>query len=377
MKKVLINAMTIKEGGGAVVFIKTLNEMIHQDQRTKYYVVLDETLHTQVNITENVTVLMFPWIKKSPFHLLWWNEFFLPRLIKKLKIDCFYSQINTLPLRKLECKTYLSVIHAGYFSEDFIRLNAKYNSSFRQKIAWLVRKNWVYYSIKNANWVTVPTKALSDAISDKLKISDNMISTILPGVGLAQGEAFPKSCHEKSTWRIGYITKYGVQKNFEVLFAAAAKLKAQQIDFKLILTLNENHPPFSYVNTLIQQYDIADKIENHGESSESVLRDLYLTLDIFVFPSLCESIGFTLLEAMYYGIPIIAAEIPSNCELLGPEGIYFKPYDSNFLCQKMLTLIKDADTYYQQSQYSLARSKNFSWEESAKTTLKTLGLLDA
>jgi len=67
---------------------------------------------------------------------------------------------------------------------------------------------------------------------------------------------------------------------------------------------------FSQIDAVIclgQRDNIADVIENHGESSEMVLRDLYLTLDLFVFPSLCESIGFTLLEAMYYAIPIVAA----------------------------------------------------------------------
>lgn len=372
MKKILINGMTIKEGGGVVVFVKTFNEMIKQDTESQFYVVIDESLRSKIEVTERVTLLTFPWIKKSPFHLLYWNELYLPNLVKKLKIDCVYSQINTLPFRKLPCKEILSVIHAGYFSTDFIRLNRRYNRSIKQKIGWFVRKHWVSRSIKKADKITVPTKALGEEISHQLNIKNENISVILPGNGLADGEVFLKTMPAKKTWRIGYITKYGVQKNFEVLFEAAAKLKLNHVDFKLILTLNENHAPFQRVNALIQKYDIGDVIENHGESSEMELRDLYLTLDLFVFPSLCESIGFTLMEAMYYAIPIVAASTASNRELLGESGVYFNSHDAVDLSHALELFIKNADLYQQQSQYSFNRSHTFSWQESARTTLRVL-----
>lgn len=372
MKKILINAMTIKEGGAAVIFAKTFNEMIQQDDATHYYVVIDEVLRSKLNVTNKVTVLSFPWIKKSPFHLLYWNEIVLLKMVNRLGIDCVYSQINTLPFRKLPCEAVLSVLHAGYFSHDFIRLNKKYNTSLRQKIGWLIRKGWVFYSIKKADKITVPTKALGDEISHQLKIKNERISVILPGNGLAEGQVESKSVLTKRTLRIGYITKYGVQKNFEVLFEAAAKLKSKQIDFKLVLTLNENHAPFQRISVLIKQYDIADMIENHGESSEAKLCDLYQTLDLFVFPSLCESIGFTLLEAMYYALPIVAANTASNHELLGKSGVYFNPHDAIELCDKINLFIKNADFYREQSQYSFDRSRVFSWQESARNTLRAL-----
>lgn len=372
MKKILINAMTIKEGGGLVVFVKTFNEMIKQDTETQFYVVIDESLRLKIEVTERVTILTFPWIKKSPFHLLCWNECYLPRLIKKLKIDCVYSEINTLPFRKLPCEEILSVIHAGYFSSDFIRLNKKYNRSIKQKIGWFVRKQWVFNSIKKADKITVPTKALGDEISHQLNINHKNIAVILPGNGLAEGQAVIKSMPDNRPIRIGYITKYGVQKNFEVLFEAAAKLKSSGCDFKLILTLNESHAPFQHIKALIQKHDVADVIENHGESSETALRDLYLTLDLFVFPSLCESIGFTLMEAMYYAIPIVAANTASNHELLGDSGIYFDPYNADNLYDVIVPLTKSANLYQQQSQYSFDRSRTFSWQESASDTLRVL-----
>src|SRR3990167_3903748 len=372
MKNVLINAITIKEGGGLVVFTRTFNEMIQQDNTIHWIVVIDELLRDKINTNNHVTVLTFPWIKKSSLHLLFWNEIYLPKLIKKMNIDCIYSQINTLPFRKLRCKTFLSILHAGYFSKEFISLHFKYNTSLRQKIAWEIRKKWVFSSIEKADIVTAPTKALADEIISQLKIEKNKMAVILPGTGLAEGHCEPKHYPQNKTWRIGYITKYGVQKNFGVLLKAAANLKSKKIDFKLVLTLNKNHAPFQHIKSMIEKYNVGDVIENYGESSETKLRDLYSTLDLFVFPSLCESIGFTLIEAMYYGLPVIAANIPSNRELLGENGIFFQPYDFAALSEKIISVINSESDYLKLSNYSKTISNQLSWEKSARDTLAVL-----
>lgn len=368
--KILINAITIKEGGGAVVFTRTVNEMIKQDVSHEWIVVVDEKLIDQIHVRKGVSVLTFPWTKKSPLHFLFWNEFFLPRLVKKQKIDCVYSQVNTLPFRKLRCREWVSILHAGYFSADFIALQSHYESRLKQKLGWAVRKKWVAASIKKAELVTVPTQALGNEIISQLAISKNKVAAILPGVGLAEGHAENKKYQSNRLWRIGYITKYGVQKNFDVLFQAAKALKKQSIPFKIILTLNENHPPFQRVKKMIAENDVADVIENYGESSEDALRQLYFTLDIFVFPSLCESIGFTLMEAMYYRLPILASNIASNRELLGEKGYYFEPHNAQMLSQQLAFLMQHSDEYEAASQYSGERANVFSWEKSAKKTLQ-------
>lgn len=370
-KTFLVNAITVKEGGGAVVFTHTFNEIQKISHDVRWIVVLDEVLRDQIDIHPNTTILSFPWIKKSPFHFLYWNEIYFPRLIRKMKVDVVFSQTNTLPFKKLPCPTLLSQLNAGYFSSEFIALNAKYNTAYRNKIGWAIRKQWVFSSIKKADKVTTPTQALGNDIASQLSISANKIVVIHPGTGLAEGQSRPRNRGNHQTWRIGYITKYGVQKNFDVLFKAAAALKAKKIDFKLVLTLNTDHAPFKQVNSLIQKYDIVDIIENHGEIAKDQIQALYDTLDLFIFPSLCESIGFTLMEAMHYGLPIIAADINSNREFLGEKGMFFERHDHHQLADKIMSVINSGN-YVELSRYSISRSQLFSWKTFAKHTLDAL-----
>src|SRR3990167_1822717 len=369
MRKVLINAITIKEGGGAVVFIYTLNEMLRLERNIQWIVIVDEMLKNRINHADNITLLTFPWIKKSPFHFLYWNEITLPALVRQEKIDCLFSQVNTLPIRQLSCPTLLSILHAGYFSAVFSTLTFKYNKSLSSKIGWFLRKNWVTTSLKKATEVVAPTQALADDIIFQLGMSKNKMRVVVPGPGLTEGAGSSKQKLNQGTTRIGYITKYGVQKNFEVLFKAAAQLKEKEVAFKLILTLDPQRDNFRHVNFLIEQYQIGDIIENHGEINTEQTNALFKSLDIFIFPSLCESIGFTLLEAMYHGLPVIAAETKSNCELLGNEGVFFKPYDDLELFNKILHLIQDESHFLDQSILNIKRIKSFSWVKSAEETL--------
>jgi glycosyltransferase involved in cell wall biosynthesis len=141
---------------------------------------------------------------------------------------------------------------------------------------------------------------------------------------------------------------------------------------QLILTLDESHAPFKQVKSLINQYKINEFIENHGELSRNEINVLYQSLDVFVFPSLCESFGFTLVEAMYFGLPIIAADTASNREILGDQGLYFSADDSVDLTSQIRHVLSSKKNHDQAVDYSLQRKQHYCWKEAAKTLLSVI-----
>lgn len=56
----------------------------------------------------------------------------------------------------------------------------------------------------------------------------------------------------------------------------------------------------------ISRYHIEDKISFLGRVSNDKLKECYKKAELFIFPSLLEGYGIVLVEAMYYGLPIIA-----------------------------------------------------------------------
>ncbi len=141
--------------------------------------------------------------------------------------------------------------------------------------------------------------------------------------------------------RIGYIAKWGVQKNFDVLFAAIARLTAEGRDMRLVLTLDQNLAENVRLLARAKAMGLTPVIENAGNKDAAGISALYDTLDIFAFPSLVESFGFPLVEAMAKGLPVVAADTASNREVAGNAGSYFSPFDSEALATMLGRIIDD------------------------------------
>jgi glycosyltransferase involved in cell wall biosynthesis len=68
---------------------------------------------------------------------------------------------------------------------------------------------------------------------------------------------------------------------------------------------------------------------------------LYRDSDLFVFPSIAESFGHPLVEAMASGLPILASDIPVCREICGEAAIYFDPFNAKSLAEAIVHLEKD------------------------------------
>jgi len=81
-----------------------------------------------------------------------------------------------------------------------------------------------------------------------------------------------------------------------------------------------------------------------GELSHAECLAEFQQADALVFPSVLESYGLPLVEAMVMGIPIIAADLPYARLLCGDEGIYFNPASSESLiegCRQLQARLQD------------------------------------
>jgi glycosyltransferase involved in cell wall biosynthesis len=65
-----------------------------------------------------------------------------------------------------------------------------------------------------------------------------------------------------------------------------------------------------------------------GRLSQAEMIDFYPRVDLVVFPSLCESFGFPILEAMACGRPVVAAGTAVNREVGGAGASYYAAEDA-------------------------------------------------
>jgi glycosyltransferase involved in cell wall biosynthesis len=299
-----------------------------------------------------------------------WYEIGLPRLARKVGADVVFSLTNYLPLFK-RLPSLLLVQHAGHFSPDFQACQRREYPAVTSRIAWKMKTLWVRRSIDNATMVTVQTEALANAISRERNVVNGKIRVIPHGLGLLEAGS-PRNFSGGRTWRIGFITKYGVQKNFPTLFRAVASLRDAGHDISLVLTLDPLTPQYHELMDQAKALGIELCIENHGEVDQEQIVGLYDSLDVFAFPSLCESFGFPMVEAMSRGIPLLVADTPGNLEIAGEAALSFDSEDAADLAGKIVCIMSDPMVYSEASLASFERARAFSWRKAAEATLVLL-----
>ena len=111
---------------------------------------------------------------------------------------------------------------------------------------------------------------------------------------------------------------------------------------------------------------------NHGHVPPEYISDLYDDLDVFLFPSFCESFGMPLVEAMTRGLPVIYADTSSNREICDNAGIPFPTHDAAALADAFRRLLDDAGFYQASASASARRATAFSWHSAARSTMTML-----
>ena len=379
MTTVIINAISVKEGGSLVVLQNLLEGMVHLRPQWQWHVATNSKARARLPDLQNTTLHVIPDHQIVGWKVRLWYETGLPRLVKQVKGDLLFSQTNYLPVCKLPCPSLLLVQHAGHFSAVFKRLIEAQLASLPARIGWRLKGCWVKSSIRRAQGVIVQTTALAQRIAEQTGVPRERLCVIPHGTGQAAlNEHLPQPPVLNKPVRIGYITKYGVQKNFDVLFAAAARLQSLGITLVLVLTLDPNAQESQTVLALANQHGIAGLIENHGELPAPEINALYRSLHLFVFPSLCESFGFPMLEAMAHGLPLLISDIDSNIEVAGKAARTFAPDDAPALAALIHKLIEEPAWHLACARASQERAAHFTWHKAAAATLERMDrMLDA
>ena len=370
--RVLVNAVSIKEGGSLVVLARLLDAMIARRPDIDWHAAVHPGVARQGVLPKAVTLWTFPWVERSPGHRIYWYEITLPRLVRRLRADLLFSQTNYLPRRKVACPTLLLEQHAGHFSAEFKQLMERELGRWPRIWAWRRKDAWVRHSVRSASRVTVQTAALAHAIRAQAGVPETRIDVVPHGPGLVAHAERPRSRPPGESWRVGYVSKFGVQKDFATALRAVRELIVRGRNVTLVLTLDQTATGTAAVSRLVGELGIDTHVENRGELGVEVVQSLYDGLDAFVFPSLCESFGFPLAEAMARGVPVVVAGTASNVEVAGEGAPSFAPGDWRGLADAVESLMSNPAGHQAQAQRSLEWAQRFSWERAAAGTLAAI-----
>jgi len=106
-----------------------------------------------------------------------------------------------------------------------------------------------------------------------------------------------------------------------------------------------------------------------GFVSNDDLVTLYRCARALIAPSSYEGFGLPPLEAMAVGTPVIAARASSLPEVGGDAAVYVAPDDDAALATEIRRVLDDDAHHAALSAASIAQSRRFSWDDTARATL--------
>lgn len=98
-----------------------------------------------------------------------------------------------------------------------------------------------------------------------------------------------------------------------------------------------------------------------GRLSGDALSAFYASADVFVFPSVTDTFGNVLLEAMASGLAVVAADVPQSREVVGESGIFAPAGNVQAFAAAILRCHWDRDHLDAARRAVLARARSRTW----------------
>jgi glycosyltransferase involved in cell wall biosynthesis len=152
---------------------------------------------------------------------------------------------------------------------------------------------------------------------------------VYPAIGLEtadlDGLAGPADYGRTQAPRLLFVGRLASWKGCGLAIRALARLR--QRGLRARLTVLGDGPEEGKLEQLAASLGVADAVDFHGRVSRQETLRQYGEHDVFLFPSLHDSGGIAVLEAMYLGLPVVCLDLGGPALAVGDAGIRVSVHD--------------------------------------------------
>lgn len=369
-----------KPTGATVFFQKVLNELQRLERTNHYFLFVSPRNRHLFKIDQPNFHYVNCFISNErnlPRILI--SQIIIPVRLWQHKIDVYFSPQNISPfliLSKCKVVVYLYGTHHWQKSSGLGAIR-----TFYRKVLSLCAKSQT--SIFVANSVSCKddmVRYLRVPESRVRLVSEAFDHVLFSPRGLTPAEKERLRDHGLTEGRyILFVSMIYYYKNVHTLIDAFSKLRWQMndpCDLVLVGRVDvRNTRKGTYLEklqALTRKHQIEDKVKFLGFIPHEDLFPLYRGARLFVQPSLYETFGKPVIEAMACGVPVVGANAGATPEVMGGAGLLFDPNDSDDLCIKMHSLLTDEELYRNCVSKGLEHVRQFTFERQASGLMETL-----
>ncbi|CCG98454.1 glycosyl transferase group 1 [Fibrella aestuarina BUZ 2] len=294
-----------------------------------------------------------------------WEQSALPKAVRSAGVSVLNCTANTAPLN---CPAPLVLtLHDIIFLEKAIVGGNAY-----QRFGNLYRRWNVPRVVKRSHRVVTVSDYERQRIIDHLGVAPDKVVTVHNAVSrqfrviddtalLAQ----VRSQFNLPAEFIFFLGNTDPKKNVPNVLKALAILKQRgQLTLPLVMA-NVSADYVTGVLTQIGHPDLMANIVLCGYIPNALLPVVYNAASVFLCPSLRESFGLPILEAMACGTPVLTANTSAMPEVAGDAALLADPSSPEAMAEPINRLLTDTDLRKNLRHYGLERADRFSWANTA------------
>jgi len=314
---IFIDAIYINNGGGKVLLDYLMQELNKLDVPIFY--LLDKRIennHQPVNGKSKVVFQQADYYRRKEFYQEHQDQF--------STILCFG---NLPPAIKMK-----NAVSFTYFHQPlFLRLPKE--MPIKEKVMFWIKTKILYSSRKNTDYWLVQSDFIKQRLSEKYKVKREKVLLMPFYPPFKDTQTVVQ--REKNTYV--FVSNAAHHKNHIKLIDAFCKFYDISKKGELTITVAETFTELYQMIT--EKQNLGYPIKNLGFINRDELKEIYQSHEYLIFPSLAESFGLGLVEAIDNGCKVIGADLPYTYEVCDPS-IIFNPNEEQSIIDALLLSLK-------------------------------------
>jgi glycosyltransferase involved in cell wall biosynthesis len=364
--RVVVNAVAARMGGAATHlpnFLQTAGRRYPDDA----FIVCVNSQWMAPMLPSNVRLVPSGTLRNRFVHAAW-DQWGVAWVAVRERADVLLSLLNFGPVRSPVPQVVLER-NPVYFCPFYLATLSR-----PRALEVAATRALVHSVMRGAHRIVTPSAAMREMI--RARCPDLPIGKfqVIPhgfGEGTFRGDAaLPEDTTARTAGSLGvrllYVSHAASYKGVELLLEASRLLRdelATPATTWLTVTREDWPEGFPRYLAFIERHRLEAQVRLVGRVPNTAVHRLYEAADLFVYPSLCESFGFPLVEAMASGLPIVAADLPLNHEMCGEAAVYYPPRDPAALAREVARLAADGAARTRLAAAGRARARQFSWDD--------------
>lgn len=325
---VLLDSLYSYNKGGGKILLDYLVEFLESKNIDTFYLFDKRCKESYTQIPNERKVFLDASLKKRYL-------FYASNKSKFQKVVCFS---NIPPLSRLDCEVF-TYLHQSLY------LNIPLEFSFVERIKFRMKHCYLRMFKKNSDFWLVQNFVMQKGLVKKYKIENNRV-LLLPFY--PNEDLIPYEKNRESNTFI-FVSNPSPHKNHQRLLEAFVRFYDEHKIGELIVTVNSSN---------VKLYDEIKELQNKGYpvknlgyvGREELIRN-YQRAEYLIFPSLEESFGLGIVEAIECGCKVVGADLPYMYEACQPS-ISFNPFDVEDIKNAFLKAVQKNEIKTEQRIYN-------------------------